>query len=69
LLIAPKLPPIAAIRTDTTVVDAGTSGWKNSDFKSQVIDRSDNACAGLLNIAASAILQMTGGYDRNGMSR
>src|SRR5690606_13820642 len=36
----------------TTVVDAGTSGWRNfSDFKSQVIDVSQTRVLAFLNIA------------------
>ncbi len=40
----------------TTVVDAGTSGWKNfPEFKKQVIDRSKTRILAFLNIAAYGI--------------
>ena len=43
----------------TTVVDAGTSGWRNFPlFKSQVIDQSKTRILAFLNIAASG---MSGG--------
>ncbi len=40
----------------TTVVDAGTSGWRNFDlFKGQVIDRSQTRVLAFLNIAGSGM--------------
>jgi len=50
-----QLPDAFALRSGiTTVVDAGTSGWRNFPlFKSQVIDNSITRVLAFLNIAAS----------------
>jgi dihydroorotase len=52
----------------TTVVDAGTSGWRNfPDFKSQVIDRSVTRILAFLNIAGSGMTGFPSEEDINDM--
>ena len=52
----------------TTVVDAGTSGWRNFPlFKSQVIDKSQTRVLAFLNIAGSGMSGDPGQQDLNDM--
>ncbi len=52
----------------TTVVDAGTSGWRNfSLFKKQVIDRSQTRVLAFLNIAGSGMTGFPSEEDINDM--
>jgi len=52
----------------TTVVDAGTSGWKNFPvFKSQVIERSQTRILAFLNIAGSGMTGFPSEEDLNDM--
>ncbi len=52
----------------TTVVDAGTSGWRNFPlFKTQVIDQSKTRILAFLNIAASGMTGDSVQYDLNEM--
>jgi len=52
----------------TTVVDAGTSGWRNFPlFKSQVIDRSQTRILAFLNIAGSGMTGFPSEEDINDM--
>jgi dihydroorotase len=52
----------------TTVVDAGTSGWRNfSLFKKQVIDRSQTRILAFLNIAGSGMTGFPSEEDVNDM--
>jgi dihydroorotase len=53
----------------TTVVDAGTSGWRNfSLFKEQVIDRSQTRVLAFINIAASGMSVKSSQEDINDMN-
>ena len=52
----------------TTVVDAGTSGWRNFPvFKKQVIDRSQTRILAFLNIAGSGMTGFPSEEDINDM--
>lgn len=52
----------------TTVVDAGTSGWRNFPlFKTQVIDQSKTRILAFLNIAASGMTGDSAQHDLNEM--
>lgn len=52
----------------TTVVDAGTSGWRNFPlFKTQVIDQSKTRILAFLNIAASGMTGDAAQHDLNEM--
>jgi len=52
----------------TTVVDAGTSGWRNfPDFKKNVIDRSHTRVLAFLNIAGSGMTGFPSEEDENDM--
>src|SRR5688572_24922800 len=53
----------------TTVVDAGTSGWRNFPvFKSQVIDKSKTRILAFLNIAGSGMTGSPYEQDMNDMN-
>ena len=53
----------------TTVVDAGTSGWRNfPTFKANVIDKSQTRILAFLNIAGSGMIGSPGQEDINDMS-
>jgi dihydroorotase len=53
----------------TTVVDAGTSGWRNFPaFKEQVIDKSQTRILAFLNIAGSGMTGNPGQQDVNDMN-
>lgn len=52
----------------TTIVDAGTSGWRNfSDFKEQVIDRSTTRVLAFLNIVGHGMWDDTRNHDLGDM--
>jgi dihydroorotase len=53
----------------TTVVDAGTSGWRNfPTFKANVIDKSQTRILAFLNIAGSGMIGSPGQEDINDMN-
>jgi dihydroorotase len=53
----------------TTVVDAGTSGWRNfPTFKANVIDKSQTRILSFLNIAGSGMIGSPGQEDINDMN-